>query len=168
MSRVAATAGLGVVGAVAAVLLVRPLTPAAQPTHQAQVPALVGDAASALRLPAPPVGHRAASVARRWVQAAFSRAPGDGPGAWLAGVADITHPDLAADLGQVRPWATDDVLSSTVTVTGVYTHAANPAVVTVACVTDVRTATGLRRDPCVATVTVAWGPDGRLLVVAFR
>ncbi|MDP9389091.1 MAG: hypothetical protein M3Q48_14530 [Actinomycetota bacterium] len=110
-----------------------------------------------------------ASIARRWVAAMWTRAPGDAPFAWLDGVADITAPDLDAELRTARPWLDDgEVISSTVDVTGVYPDARDQATLTVTCIAHRVTAAGGRDEPCATTVTIALAADGRLFVVAVR
>lgn len=110
-----------------------------------------------------------ASIARRWVTAMWTRPPADAPLAWLDRVADITAPDLEAELRTARPWLGDgDVISSTVDVAGVYPDAGDRATLTVTCVAHQVTALGGRDEPCATTVTIASAADGRLLVVEVR
>ncbi|MDP9402660.1 MAG: hypothetical protein M3P85_04860 [Actinomycetota bacterium] len=110
-----------------------------------------------------------ASIARRWVTAMWTRPPGDAPLAWLDRVADITAPDLDAELRTARPWLGDgEVISSTVEVAGVYPDARDRARLTVTCVAHHVTTAGGRDEPCATTVTIASGARGRLLVVEVR
>lgn len=110
-----------------------------------------------------------ASIGRRWVTAMWTRAPGDPPFAWLDGVADITAPDLDAELRTARPWLDDgEIVSSTVDVTGVYPDARDQATLTVTCIAHRFTAAGGWDEPCATTVTIASAADGRLFVVAVR
>ncbi|HVF74825.1 MAG TPA: hypothetical protein VM938_07235 [Acidimicrobiales bacterium] len=109
-----------------------------------------------------------ATVARRWVTAMWTRQPGDGPFDWLDRVAEITDPDLEAELRSARPWIGDATATATVEVGGVYPDAPDPATLTVTCVVHRVTAGGRHDEACVATVTVAPSPDGRLVVVAVR
>lgn len=110
-----------------------------------------------------------ASVARRWVTAMWTRPPGEAPFAWLDRVADITAPDLDAELRTARPWlAEGDVISSTVDIAGVYPDARDPATLTVTCFAHRLTTAGVGSEPCATTVTMASAADGRLVVVAVR
>ncbi|MDP9387042.1 MAG: hypothetical protein M3Q48_03750 [Actinomycetota bacterium] len=110
-----------------------------------------------------------ASIARRWVTAMWTRPPADAAFAWLDRVADITAPDLDAELRTARPWlAEGDVISSTVEVAGVYPDARDPATLTVTCVAHRLTTASVRSESCATTVTLASAADGRLVVVAVR
>ena len=109
-----------------------------------------------------------AVLARRWVTALWTRAPGEAPFGWLDRVADITAPALLAELRSARPWRADPTLASTAEVDGVYPDAVDPATVTVTCVAHLTTAAGRSALPCAVTVTVARSADGRLVVAALR
>jgi hypothetical protein len=105
------------------------------------------------------------TIARKWVAALWTRRPGDSPFAWLAAVADITTPDLLAQLRTGRPTITDQqTITTTVDIDGVYTDAVDPWTATVTCVAHRRTAMGLVDQPCATTVTITVAPDGRLTV----
>jgi hypothetical protein len=105
------------------------------------------------------------AIARRWVAAVWTRRPGDSPFAWLAAVADITAPDLLAQLRTGRPTFTDEqTIATTVDIDGVYSDAVDPQTATVTCVAHRRTAIGLVDQPCATTVTISVAPDGRLTV----
>lgn len=109
------------------------------------------------------------SVAKRWVTAMWTRPPGDPPFAWLDRVADITAPDLDAELRTARPWLDDgDVIASSVDVVGVYPDGRDRATLTVTCIAHRVTEAGEREEPCVTTVRINSAADGRLVVVAVR
>jgi hypothetical protein len=101
------------------------------------------------------------ATAARWVTALWTRAPGGGPFDWLTTVADITAPDLAAQLRNARPTLDDQLtVSVTVDIDGVYPSAADPGTVTVTCVAHRRMTTGSLDQPCATTLTVRPGPGG--------
>jgi hypothetical protein len=109
------------------------------------------------------------STATRWVTALWSRAPGQRPFDWLNAVADITSPDLAAELRSARATLDDQLtISATVDINAVYPSAVDPDTVTVTCVAHRRTTTGPLDQPCATTVTVAPGPGGRPMVTAVQ
>ena len=109
------------------------------------------------------------SVAKRWVTALWTRPPGDPPFAWLDRVADITAPDLDAELRTARQWLDGgDVIASSVDVIGVYPDAGDRATLTVTCIAHRVTEVGAREEACATTVTVAAAADGRLVVAAVR
>jgi hypothetical protein len=76
-------------------------------------------------------------------------------------VADITAPDLAAQLRSARPTLDDQLtVSVTVDIDGVYPSAVDPGTVTVTCVAHRAMTTGRLDQPCATTVTVRPGPGG--------
>jgi hypothetical protein len=101
------------------------------------------------------------ATATRWVTALWTRPPGQGPFDWLNAVADITAPDLAAQLRTAQPTLDAQLtLSVTVDIDGVYPSAVDPGTVTVTCVAHRRMTTGPIDQPCATTVTVRPGPGG--------
>jgi len=115
----------------------------------------------------PTAGAGSSEVAQRWVAAMWTRASGEGPFGWLAQVADITSPGLAAQLRTALPTQEDArLLSSSVEIDGVYPDALDPYTVTVTCVAHLITTTGPLPAPCATTVTLTPGPLGNLVVAA--
>jgi hypothetical protein len=107
----------------------------------------------------------ATALAARWVDAVWTRRPGDTPFSWLERVADITAPGLVAQLRTARPTLTDaQVRSASVDVDGAYPDALDPHTITVTCVAHLVTTAGPVELPCATTVTVIADPDGRLVV----
>ncbi|MDQ6616581.1 MAG: hypothetical protein M3083_18020, partial [Actinomycetota bacterium] len=126
--------------------------------------------APATQPPPPPLtADQIRSTAARWVAAMWSRPAGRGPFAWLDQVADITSPDLLAELRSARATLDDQLtLSVTVDIDGVYPSAVDPATVTVTCVAHRRVAAGVVDQPCATTVTVGAAPDGHPTVTAVQ
>jgi hypothetical protein len=106
-------------------------------------------------------------VAERWVDAMWTRRPGDLAFAWLDRVADITAPSLAAQLRTARPTLADArVVSASVDIAGAYLDPLDPARVTVTCVAYLATTAGRSDQPCATTVTVSPDAGGHLVVSA--
>jgi hypothetical protein len=147
-------------GVTATVVATSPVGPHRDPVSGEWLPSVPGPTAIDAELTA---------VASRWVVALWSRQPGEAPFGWLDRVADITAPELDAELRSARSTLSDRAITSaTVDVYGVYPDAQDSSTLTVVCVAHRITAAGRHDEPCTTTVTIAPAPSGRLVVVAVR